>query len=304
MGNQQGFNIKHFISTIESKEFSRKDAGYKAQFFATKSEALANWHIYVSHRDRRTRELLCEALHDTEIAESIIKVANEGQDHGVGFDKKFVVVLRDVIDTQSRIYNEKDDKILESYEQVISKIIKKDLKVLTKTVGIDRELGYELLNVIPTPYMVTPSTVKLFVHRVNRKIYEAEDHGYQIEKLKTVRKLYSALFFRPDADEESKIPSPTLEDISLAILLERRNPEEVITKRIYSLLTVFALDTIENNPKKVVKALLEKYAETRSIEKPGERRINIGASSSVDYPKIKKAINKLKKKEKYSRAFY
>lgn len=298
-----GFNIREFINTIESKEFLRRDAGYKAQYFATRSEELSNWHIYVSHRDRKTREMLCEALHDTEIAEIIIKVVNEGQDYDVGFDKKFVVVLRDVINTQKRIYGDKDDKILNSYENVIAKIIKKDFKTLAKVTGISRELAYELMNIVPTPNMITPTTLGLFVYRINRKLYEAEEHGEAIEKIKTVRKIYNAIFIEEYDENETKVKPITPEDVALAILLERRNPDEVISKRVYSLLTVFALDTIESCSKKEVKELMKRYAEQRIKEKPGDRRINIGASSSRDYPKITKAIRKLRDKEKYEKCF-
>lgn len=298
------FNIKSFIATIESKDFSRKDDGYKAQFFAVKSDMLAKWHIYMAHRDRRMRETLCEALHDTKIAEIIVKVVNEGQESGHGFDKKFAYVLRDVVETQRRIYRDKDDKILACYEEVIAKILRKDIKHMVKYAGIDKELAYELLSIVPTPDMITPTTLRVFVHKVCRRLYEGSEHGFDIKRIKTARKVLSFLFINEVEDEETTdTPLITMNDIALAVLLERRNPEEAVTKRVYSLLTVFALDEIESNGKKTVKQLMIDYAGIRAKEKEGHRRIDIAASSSADYPKIMKVVNKLKKKEKYVKSF-
>lgn len=281
------FDIREFIDTIESKEFRKERGGYRAQYFAVKSTGLASWHINRSFRDRKSREDLCEALHDKRIAKSIIKVVNEGQESGYGFPLEFVVVLKDVVDTQRRKVG--DDEILQSYELCIQKILKKEIKDLSKLVDISKELAYELLVVVPTSSMINrKNIIGIYVNRINRKLYIAEEKGIDtIDRLKTLRQLYKYLF----GGEED------MGEIAISILLERRHNNQTISTNVFSLLTVFALDTLEKLDKEELRDHILRYGERRKNEKEGERRIRLSTSiSPADYPKITKAIKKVSKK--------
>ncbi len=280
------FDIREFIDTIESKEFRKEKGGYRAQFFSVKSPKVAAWHINRSFRDRKSREDLCEALHDVRLAKSIIKVVNEGQESGYGFPLEFVVVLKDVIDTQRRKVG--DDEILQSYELCIQKILKKEIKELSKLVDIPKELAYELLVVLPTSSMINrKNIIGIYVNRINRKLYIAEQKGVSgVDRLKTVRQLYKYLFGGSD----------DMGEIAISILLERRSGNESATTSVFSLLTVFALDTLEKLDKEELREYILRYGERRSNEREGERRIRLSAISAEDYPKITKAIKKVIKK--------
>ena len=281
------FNIKEFIDTIESKEFRKEKGGYRAQFFQVKSSKLAAWHINRSFRQRKEREDLCEALHDTRIAKGIIKVVNEGQETGYGFPLEFVVVLKDVIDTQRRKVG--DDEILQSYEICINKILKKEIKELSKIVDIPKELAYELLVALPTSSMVSrKNIIGIYVNRINRKLYIAEQKGYEgIDRLKTIRQIYKYLFGGTEH----------MGEIAISILLERRSENDKSTTNVFSLLTVFALDTLEKLDKEELRECLTRYAERRKNEREGERRIRLSSGiSPADYPRITKAIKKISKK--------
>lgn len=280
------FNIKEFIETIESKDFRKEKGGYRAQFLAVKSEELTQWHIHRSFRQRKEREELCEALHDERIAKSIIKVVNEGQDHEVGFPVEFVVVLKDVVDTQRRTVG--DDEILQSYEICIGKILKKEIKELCKVTGITSELAYELLVVAPNPKVVArKNIIGIYVNKLNRKLYVAEEKNVEvIDRQKTIRQIYSYLFGGED----------NMGEVAISILLERRMGREVAAVGVYSILTVFALDTLEKLDKEELRDYVKRYAERRKNEREGDRRIRFSAISSEDYPKLTKAIKKVSKK--------
>ncbi|MNP72711.1 hypothetical protein D3C76_1693200 [compost metagenome] len=67
-------------------------------------------------------------------------------------------------------------------------------------------------------------------------------------------------------------------------------------------MTTFALDTIEKKDKADVKDILESYVDRRiRDEKKGRdrpRRIQFEAVNEEDYPKIRKAVSKLKEKDR------
>lgn len=281
------FNIKEFLDTIESKEFRKEKGGYRAKFFSVEAPQLAAWHINKSFRDRASREALCEALHDVRMAKSIIKVVNEGQDTEYGFPLEFAVVLKDVVDTQRR--KVEDDEILQSYEVCIEKILKKEIKELSKLVDIPKELAYELLVVVPTSSMINrKNIVGIYVNRINRKLYLADKKGFEgLTRLKTIRQIYKYLFGG----------SENMGEIAISILLERPTGNNLTSTGVYSLLTVFALDTLEKLPKEELREYIERYGERRKNEREGERRIRLASGiSPADYPKITKMIKKVTKK--------
>lgn len=277
------FNIKSFIDTIDGREFKKQDPGYRARFWSVRSKDLSTWYILQAHRDRKNRDILFDVMHDVNIAKDIIKVVNEGQDNGNGFPLEFVAVLTNLIDVQTRKLER--DEILESYEKCVAKIIKPFAKELRKETGITKELAFELLGVLPTPSIINKYNISVYTYRINRKLYTFE-FGEDVPplRLKQVRKIYQYLF--GEEFSESKV--------ALTILLENRS-DDFPTLDVYSLLTVYALDTLEALPKDKLRESIKEYGERRSKERDMERRIRLDAISKSDYPRITKAIKKVSK---------
>lgn len=284
---REKFNIKDFIDQLESKDFRKSSTVERAEIIWSESRRVAMWHINNSFRERKLREELCDVLHDKKILKSIARVIKESNGDDTGFPAIFAVVLRDVIDTQRRKLG--SDELLDAYEILIYKILKRESDELSKATGISKELSYELLTVLPSPEIINrKQIIGIYVGRINRKLYIAEDHQFdQIKRIKTIRQIYKYLF-------------GNLEDvgeISLSILLERRPSNDNAKTNVYSLLTVFALDSLENTDKTELRELIQRYGERRKREREGQRRIILSEIEKDDYPRITKAVNKVIKKQ-------
>lgn len=289
MGNHNNnFDVKELIDILESKDFRRMDAEERASIIFSESGNLTDWYIHRSFRERATREQLCEALHDKKVAKAIKQIVDESSDsEDTGFYTSFALVLRDVIETQSRRYNEKD-KVLEKLEACAYRILKPEIKELTKAADISKELAYELLCVVPTPNIVSrKNIIGIYVSKLNRKLYLAETAGTdKIEKVKTLRQIFKYLF---GGSEE-------FTEIAISILLERRPSNDIAKLNVYSLLTAFALSTLESSEKEELMEAITRYGTRRSKEREGQRRIILSELDAEEYPRILKAVKKVGKR--------
>lgn len=293
--NHSNFDVNNFIDLLESKDFGRMDAEERAELIFAESNNVTNWYIHRSFRERATREQLCEALHDKKVAKAINKIIKEaGDTEDSGFYPSFALVLRDVIETQTRKYNDKDS-VLEKLEAAAYQILKPEIKELTKAADISKELAYELLCVVPTPSIVNRrNIIGIYVSKLNRKLYLAETAGTdKLVKVKTLRQIFKFLFGGSDEFNE----------IAISILLERRPSNDISKLNIYSLLTAFALSTLESSDKEALHEAIVRYGTRRSKEREGQRRIVLSELDDEEYPRVKKTLKKVRKAESELREF-
>lgn len=285
--SKEQFNVKTFIDEIDDKEFRSLPTTERAEYIWSESRRLGMWHVTQSFRERKLREDLLDVMDDPKVLKAV-KLVSKDQDSDYGFPAVFAVVLRDLVDTQRRKHG--NDEILDEYEKIIHIILKQEIKSLSKVSGISKELAYELLTVLPIPEIVNrKQIVGIYVGRINRKLYIAEDKKFDtIDRIKTIRQIYKYLFGNLDM----------IDEIALSILLERRPTNDNAKTNIYSLLTTFALDTLEKMEKKEIRDVVKRYAERRKREREGSRRVVLSEIDKEDYPKIAKAVKKVIKNEK------
>ena len=192
--------------------------------------------------------------------------------------------------------NRVDESILDDYRSIITKLLKKDVKRLTKKYNISEVAAYNILVEAPnTTYCDDPKYIIPYANRIYKKMYGfiKEDEDNTVDA-KTLRKVVKDVYGKE-----------YIEYFALAALLERKDAFKHLNdeqKNVWSMITSFALDYIEKQSKEDIRRIISNYAKRRESDAKRDngtvvaRRIDFSSINTEDYPKITNVVEKLKKK--------
>ncbi len=232
-------------------------------------------------------------MQNPKFAKALLRLTKTQDDYPVALGT--ATIIADFLEKRHR---DLDEEIVEQYSTAVDRILKKRIKKLTKKLGLETDLIKELLVVVSEPEAISdPRFVGIYVNRILRKLYAlAKDNELGLEDVKTVKKLFKAIF-----------GEDLLNDVAINVLLERRDIIRNFNenqKAMWNLMTNFALDVLESNKKKELKEFIEYYvmrrAKDASKQRDSARRIQFAQISEEDYPKLHAVAEKLSEKEKFA----
>jgi hypothetical protein len=174
-------------------------------------------------------------------------------------------------------------------------ILKKKIKKMTKA-GIDENVAFDVLSVIPSPKILSKSQY-FHIRSLFNVLYEhAKTKEINFEKLMKV------LF----KDEDTYIPS-----IITFALLERKEKITNFTdsqKKLFNDITEYCFKTLEEMKKEDIYAVLKSYCDARKRDEAKNhdtnRRYYISSLPESDYPKITKTVNKMVKDNENMKKYF
>jgi len=285
--------VKDFLKEWKPKALKEMSKDDRTALLYDYLPELVQFYVKKGHNRVDEVNQLFDRMQNRKFAKTLLRILKTPEHSPV--DLALATLIYDFME---RRHQNLDEELMGLYTEAVDKILKKRVKKLSKKLGLSKDLLKELLVVVAEPDAISdPKFVGIYVHRMLRKLYAlAKDNDLGLENVKSVRKLFKALF-----GEE------LLNHIAVNVLLERkehlRNYNEN-QQAVWNLLTDFALETLEENKKSEIRELLEMYVQRRAKDaekqRDAARRIQFASISEEDYPKIYAAYEKLSKKEKYA----
>ena len=171
---------------------------------------------------------------------------------------------------------------LSDLKELAKLILKKKIKKLVKS-GIDENVAYDVLSVIPTSKILQKSQ-QFHIRRFYQIVYQhAKDKEIKFDKL--VKVVFDGNY----------VPS-----VLTFALLERKEKIANFTetqKKLFNDITEFTFQTLEEQSKDTIFDVLKTYVEIRKRDdaqnKDTNRRYYISSLPESDYPKILKTVKRI-----------
>lgn len=257
-----------------------------------------DWLVYYSYIDdpdvNKCKEAIFAKLANTDFIKAITKEIKSGTK--IKNSKLLPIVLKDMLDKIAAInaerLNENPEAEVYQTEDLIklSKLtMKKPLKKLIKA-GIDPDMAYDILSVLPTEEVLCAHN-----HKHIYRYHIFFQTLYEIAKTKAVPfgKIMEVLI-----DEDKYLL------FSMFALTEKKEKFSRLTesqKILWSDISEWSLSIVEGASRSEIKDFVVNYVNTRKRDeargRDGLRRFQLSALSEADYPNLAAVIQKLKIKD-------
>lgn len=243
---------------------------------------------YLNDDDVKEMKSACFAKYvDADFISTLAKAIKKDQldDETVDAVKIFPIVLKEVLEEinkeNARILAEGKDDIYDSADIIdlcrrIFSLSKKKLKKFEKA-GIDESIVFDIMCAIPCNEALTTGST-------NYRIRVFYDTIYELAKCK-------AIPFGEIMD--IMIPEKYITTFVMFALLERKEKFGKLNdaqKKVYSDITKWAIQMLENSSKDEIRMVIETYTNARKRDesrgKDSPRRYTLKQISEVDYPRI------------------
>ena len=298
--------IESFIEKSSAKALKKMDKDERLGFVARNLPDLIDFH----KKDGRFQpELLAkvyERLTNDKIAKAFSKLAKED-----AVEVEAAPLLHDFLELLTSKSNQVDGEekeayvaMMNSYLEVLTKIIGKRAKKMAKKLNISEDLAMELLIIMPSKeYVTNEKVLGIYVGKITRQLYsEVADNKTNLVDAavdaspELYRKIFKYLFEKD-----------FLSNIAINVLLEYKDNLKGMKdtqKAVWSALTTFALEELDSFKSDALKELIIHYVNRRKadVKKNKDQARRVVLSESIDeetYPNLFKAVNKLKKKDEY-----
>lgn len=230
---------------------------------------------------------------------------------------EFVRVICDYLEWANRQSNKEElEEINDAYFEIVSDLLDKKAKKISKKTGLGKEVVKELLAVCPSDkYITEDKSGRAFIFAVQkmaRKLYilakstedvEKEDNnlksvlGVQYDNVKSLKKTFEAILGK------KRLPL-----LAVAILLEKKefikeyNQQQVFMWNRVADIAIEIIETCGKKDKKEAVSILQQYATFRAADdkngRDGSRHVNIMSLPCENFPNIFKAAKKVADKNK------
>ncbi|MMZ42352.1 hypothetical protein D1872_38730 [compost metagenome] len=284
-------DIKEFLNVWSPKNVKEMEKDERTRTLFDYIPLIVEFYTRQGHKRQDEVKQLFDRMEDKKFLKNLMRILKTLEENPV--DLALTTVISDFLTSRG---NKLDEEFIDGYTNAVTKLLKERTKYVVEKTGISKDLAQELLVIVPEPEVTVEGRfVPLYVSKVLNKLYGlSRDERVNLGDSKTIKKIVKALFGKDE-----------IENVALIILMEYRDKHSRFTdeqKVVWGQLTTFALDTIEKKDKADVKDILESYVDRRiRDEKKGRdrpRRIQFEAVNEEDYPKIRKAVSKLKEKDR------
>lgn len=176
-------------------------------------------------------------------------------------------------------------------------ILKKKIKKMKKA-GIDEDLAFEVLSILPSVEVLKKSQA-FHIRSLFTELYgQAKTKTIDFEK--TIN-----LLFKDDKDNQYL---PSLITFALLERKEKIGTMNDSQKKLFNDITEYCFKTLEDMKKANITAVLKAYVSTRAKDEAAgrdtNRRYYISSLPETDYPKILKAVEKLIEEKEDNRKYF
>ena len=275
--------MKQFIRQFtDKKELKGASKQQLADSIFADQEEVVNFQLRKSFKDRETRDVLYEIM----VSKPFIKgfkefVKNKHDEYDVS--PVWSIIISELLGNK---FESLDEDVVATYDKIVAKLLKPQVKALASKAGISREVATELLVVAPCKEISENHKVtNIYVTKVLRKLYMVANE-VDLKLTSTQLKDIFKFIFEKDV----------LGEVAITILLERKTTISGFSEsqlRVWNLVTSYALDILTKR-RSDISELLGKYYAIKNSSKgnDGARRINLEQLPQEDYPKLYKAMKK------------
>lgn len=287
--------MKNFITDLRPKKMDLEEL---MDAIADNQNDLVEF--YMKHgfkaKHAETINILYSKMLSTKFVKALRKVAKNGEDGPwTGLNPGFIMIINGFIERNHK--NEgMTEELLEAYTEIINKVLKKKIKNISESVGIDKDIIKEMLVVVPDKGCIdNERSVGFYCQKMLRKMYIlAADRDLGLTDTDKIKAMFKNLFGKK-----------LLDVIAVYVLLEKKefmkNFNESQTA-LWNLMTEFALETFEKQDKEHITELIEYYCSCRKFDfgrnRDSARRISLNHIDAEAYPKTAKRAAKFTKKGK------
>lgn len=301
-GNQKGFNIPNDVQKMvkaDMKKFKKKNDGY----FDGKKEMKRAYYSMLLDLLPETIRLLVRYSHVREVAEikdsiydklvdpQFIKVVENAIEDKEDIEniKMYPCVIRDIITiTKQQEAEERAEKNDPSIEYDISDIVnlsklilKKKIKKMKKD-GVDEDVAFEVLSVIPCDKVLEDKQINYKMRVLMQVLYEqAKSHDIDFGKI-----------------VEYLIPEKYANMVVLFCLLERKEKFASFTEaqqKFFISINEWLFNLMEDMERTSIETIIKMYVENRkrdeSQNRDSARRYFLKSLPADEYPKTRKVID-------------
>lgn len=292
--------MKEFIKELKPKKMKADELAY--EILDVQSD-LVRWYINDAHKAKNAELVneLYSKMATEKFAKAMKKILKNKNDAYGELDCGFAAIIANFIEKYHK-EESMTDEMLETYTDIIDKLLKKRIKAVNKKLNLDTDVIKELLVITPDiGYISNDKFVGIYSQKMLRKLYiMSAEKELGITETDQVRTLFKKLFGKE-----------LLDLIAINILLEKKEYLKNFNEKqtaMWNLMTSFALEEIEKQDKEHIVELLEYYCSRRKRDadngRDGARRINLSSVPETDYPRIAKGIKKFTKNGKESLVKY
>lgn len=301
------------LAKLSFKKFKKEEGDYydskkelKQAYFSEIVELLPrSIALLVNYGNREEVKEIKSAIYDKITNEDFLKYLRKEIKNGEDFDNLILLpnLIYDIVaEAEQRVIAEKEenpDKVVEldvdDLTDLSRVILKKKIKKLQK-IGIDENVALQIASIFPSAKILDKSG---FYHL--RRLFKAL---YQSASKTTINfeKLANTLF---------KNNEDYLRDLVLFALLERKekiNSFNDKQKDLFTQMTQYCLQELENLKKDDIRQIIENYIKARkrddSQNKDAPRRFALGQLPEKEYPKIAKVVDRIKDNDKSTTKFF
>lgn len=301
--NNKGFSIPGDVQKMikaDIKKFKKKNDGYfdgkkemKKAYYGMLLDLLPET-IWMLVRYGHIREVLevKDAIYDKLVDPQFIKVVANAVEDKEDIDniKMYPCVIRDIIVlTKQQEAEERASKNDPTIEYDISDIVdlsklilKKKLKKMKKD-GVDEDVAFECLSVIPCEKVLEDKQINYKLRILMSVLYEqAKTHEIDFGKI-----------------VEYLIPEKYAMTVALFCLLERKDKFASFTEeqqKFFIKINEWLFNLMEQFDRSDIETIIKQYVETRkrdeSQNRDSARRYFLKSLPEDEYPKTKKAVNR------------
>lgn len=258
---------------------------------------LIDFYIKKAHQ-QKSAELFNKLFERLEHKKMIKAIKSGVKDGSISIG--FVSVIAGLIEKLTRSEDaEEHAEVVAQYTEIATKLLKKRINKLSKSLELEPEVLLELLFVVPDKkYISDEKYIGIYSQKMLRKLYiysANKDTG--INDTTKIKKLFKKL-----------LGENLLDVIAVNILLEKKEYIKNLNERqtaMWNLMTKFALETIEAQDKEHITELIEYYVRRRHNDfkkkRDAARRIQLTSVNAEDYPRLAKRVSKMSKDEEISK---
>jgi hypothetical protein len=283
--------IKDFLR--ECKKPKKMRTGDLAELIYDNQDSIVDFYTKKSHLKNASDTV--NELFNKMACENFVKALNKirkSKDEEVQLNIGMVVIIAGFIERRHKDA-EMPEGLIESYKELINKLLKSRIKEVNKKLNLDEDLIGDLLIIVPEKsYLPNDKVVGIYSQKMLRKMYIlSQDKDLGIDNTEIIGKIFKKL-----------LGKKMLDLIAINILLEKKEFLKNFNDKqqaIWNLMTKFALETIESQDKKHIGELIEYFASRRMKDernnRDAARRISLTSIDAEQYPKTAKVVSKFAK---------
>ena len=297
--------MKELIKMLGDKKMSKEE---RMDLILDSQNDLIKYFIKDGFRpnEAETIKKLYDAIEKPKFIKALKSIIKKVPDE---LSRGYAVILYGYVQShqndKDKVMYSDEESVIEVFAQMISSILKKDVKRIAKKTNIPVSVVTEILVIAPSlEYISSVNVLGIYSQRMMQKLYRATGDDVQITT-KALTKLFGMIFDKAN-----------LNAVAINALLERKDNVTHLTeaqRTIWNTVTDWALGIIEGLDKEVMIKTLKEYYRRRNKDAKNDknkrggdspRRVNLAQLPEEDYPKIRKAIKKLLKNEDCDASYF